>query len=189
MAMTDERLRQIVAKERGIPQAHEITELVDEIERLKALQEPRRVDSVLYSNSFTPPLFLSAELGDIIIDSQDKLRDMALSWRGVGIELRDRDRSLIGDRVQAVGDALTQVVTLLNDLSEAIERHRDIDNGSGPSCPDGNHDPQPGPRVPARYGTFSSDVCARCGWYRTTSHGTGYWRPGPVPTDKDYDDD
>ena len=37
--MTRERLEQIASKERGIPQAYEIRELIDEIERCWALVE------------------------------------------------------------------------------------------------------------------------------------------------------
>lgn len=36
---------------------------------------------------------------------------------------------------------------------------------------------KPGPRVPAMYGSFSSEICPDCGQYRLG--GTGGWKDGP----------
>jgi hypothetical protein len=45
----------------------------------------------------------------------------------------------------------------------------------------------PGPRVPALYGSFATEVCTACGFYRTTTHTPGPWTPGPVPVDEPVD--
>jgi hypothetical protein len=40
-----------------------------------------------------------------------------------------------------------------------------------------------------RYGTFETETCGACGFYRTTSHIPGSWLPGPVPTEVVDDED
>jgi hypothetical protein len=46
----------------------------------------------------------------------------------------------------------------------------------------------PGPRVPACWGSWATEVC-RCGAYRELLHsGPGRWLRGPVPTDARRDE-
>lgn len=45
----------------------------------------------------------------------------------------------------------------------------------------------PGPRVPLRWGSAATEVCAKCGGHRVL-HGRPDWRPGPPDTSDDDDD-
>lgn len=33
-----------------------------------------------------------------------------------------------------------------------------------------------GPRVPAHYGSFETEICCSCSHWRTTTHTPGFWR-------------
>lgn len=47
---------------------------------------------------------------------------------------------------------------------------------------------EPGPRTPARWGSWATEVCTACSHYRTLGHVVGRWEPCPVPTEEDYDE-
>lgn len=47
-------------------------------------------------------------------------------------------------------------------------------------CPHPMEHRRPGPRIPLRYGTSATEVCADCGAWRTTAHTPGPWQGYPV---------
>ncbi len=49
-----------------------------------------------------------------------------------------------------------------------------------------------GPRVPARYGSWPTEICLVCGKYRLdlpNVRPSPQWEKGPPPTEGDYDDE
>ena len=72
------------------------------------------------------------------------------------------------------------------------------ESGIRQSAPDGRlhpicsalHDPVDGPRIPARWGTFPTQVCAKCGMWRIhPSVGPNDWQPATTLQERLNEDD
>lgn len=80
------------------------------------------------------------------------------------------------------------------DVTVALQRYRETGKltddhvaKAGASC---EHDQvQPGPDLPRLYGSWASEVCSRCGAWRTMGHVNrshlSEWKTGPMPVDED----
>jgi hypothetical protein len=88
---------------------------------------PAPEPSLLYADDHSPPIFLSGELGDLVCETLNSTRNLALSWGGVLRELRPAERERVGpliERLRRLTIELHEQANAIDDAFEAIHDER-----------------------------------------------------------------